>query len=249
MLLHPVPPVPPPMRYAFSFVHFLAFMILGFLVGLSRNVWSSYRWFVLLLLWCVGSEILQRYTGRCCETVDMFQNATGSAFGLLCAAWTRRLVILPARDAKRPGAVGILFRTSINDANVNSIDFSRVATLVVRRSQTVVAPGALCFPGGGVEEGETPEQAVCREFQEEVALEVKARRFLVKNTTPSGAPLYWFWVETFEKDFDKLRIVVQPEEVAGYEWRTLPELLDDDSFLDNNREIVRKIIDGEIPLL
>ena len=40
--------------------------------------------------------------------------------------------------------------------------------LVIRRSANVVAPGAFCFPGGGIEAGETEERALVREFREEL---------------------------------------------------------------------------------
>ncbi len=121
-------------------------------------------------------------------------------------------------------------------------------TLVIRRSMNVVAPGALCFPGGGVEEGESPEETVCREFREEVGIDVRVVRFLVKSATPSGAPLYWYSAESVERDPNALRVVVQQEEAAGYEWRSLVELLDDPDFLPNNLAIVRRIVDGEIAL-
>jgi 8-oxo-dGTP pyrophosphatase MutT (NUDIX family) len=36
--------------------------------------------------------------------------------------------------------------------------------LVIRRAAGVVAPGAFCFPGGGVEGDESETQALVREF-------------------------------------------------------------------------------------
>ena len=38
--------------------------------------------------------------------------------------------------------------------------------LLIRRSQYVVAPGRYCFPGGGIEPGESEEQALVREIAE-----------------------------------------------------------------------------------
>ena len=150
--------------------------------------------------------------------------------------------------AQRRGAVAILPRPPFALVHGQKIDFSRMETLVIRRSANVAAPGALCFPGGGVERDESPEQAVCREFREEVGIDVRVVRFLAENSTPTGAPLYWFSAESVERDPDALRIVVQQEEVAGYEWRALVDLLDDPDFLPNNLTIVRRIVAGEIAL-
>lgn len=95
---------------------------------------------------------------------------------------------------------------------------------------------------------ESPVEALCREFREEVGIEVRVVRFLTEWQTPTGVPLYWYSAETKERDPDALEIVVQPREVAGFEWRALVDLLDDPDFLPNNLAVVRKIVDAEIPL-
>ncbi len=46
------------------------------------------------------------------------------------------------------------------------------AYLMVRRAAGVAKGGYWCFPGGHVERGETPRQAIRREIEEELGLEV-----------------------------------------------------------------------------
>jgi len=42
--------------------------------------------------------------------------------------------------------------------------------LVIRRAAKVIAPGRLCFPGGGVEPGESERQTLIREMEEELGV-------------------------------------------------------------------------------
>ena len=58
------------------------------------------------------------------------------------------------------------------------------------------------FPGGGVEEGETPEQAAIREAHEELGVEVEL-----------GEPRY-------EEDFDRSRFVYFEARIVGGEFGT-----------------------------
>ncbi len=91
MLLHPIPHIPKPAEYVFDAIHFLAFAVLGFLVGAARRRFAFFSLLFLLSLWGVGSEFLQSYTGRYCEFQDMVQNVCGTATGLLFAWFFRRV--------------------------------------------------------------------------------------------------------------------------------------------------------------
>ena len=56
--------------------------------------------------------------------------------------------------------------------------------LLIRRAATVAAPGKICFPGGAIERGEHPEQAIAREFVEEVALPATPIRQVWRYVAP-----------------------------------------------------------------
>ena len=66
--------------------------------------------------------------------------------------------------------------------------------LVIRRSATVRAPNMLCFAGGTIEQGETPEQTIVREMQEELGLQVTCERHVWQSKTSWGTQLEWMLV-------------------------------------------------------
>ncbi|ARI54595.1 NUDIX hydrolase [Streptomyces sp. S8] len=86
--------------------------------------------------------------------------------------------------------------------------------LMIRRRQR---EGKLlwAFPGGGIEAGESPEQAAVRETSEEVGLEVKAVRVLGDRVHPqTGVPMTYVACELISGD----AIVGDAEEIAAVAW-------------------------------
>jgi 8-oxo-dGTP diphosphatase len=92
--------------------------------------------------------------------------------------------------------------------------------LMVRRRQQ---EGKLlwAFPGGGIEAGETPEQAAVREVAEEVALEAKAVRVLGARVHPqTGADMTYVACEPVAGEAR----VEDAEELAEVAWIALDEI-------------------------
>ena len=101
--------------------------------------------------------------------------------------------------------------------------------LVIRRSQTVRAPGMLCFPGGALEPDESEEEALLREIQEEIGLVVRPVRLLHISTTPWHVEIRWWLAEA-----DELKFVLHPGEVESIHWLTPMDLLAMHGVLESN---------------
>ena len=106
--------------------------------------------------------------------------------------------------------------------------------LVIRRSQFVRAPGKFCFPGGGLERGESEPVALRRELQEELAAEARIVRRLWASSTPGGLQLAWWRAELMDGS------VLEPNlaEVESIHWLTARRLRDHPHLLPTNREFL-----------
>jgi 8-oxo-dGTP diphosphatase len=109
------------------------------------------------------------------------------------------------------------------------------ATIVVRNSRTgkfllmkraeskEMMPGRWEFPGGGIDEGETPEEAALREFEEETGLKEEisfSGESAVIDTKHGRIRIFPFLVETTAEE------IVLSREHTEYRWIKKEDLED-----------------------
>ena len=143
--------------------------------------------------------------------------------------------VVPAFDfsadpSRRKGVVAVIFRGK--------------RLLVIRRSQTVTAPGMLCLPGGGIEVGESESQALVREMLEELNVKVEPVRLCWRSTTTWGTNLAW-WLATIQ---DTHEPIANPDEVEEIYWMTKTEILNSSSMLPSLPQFIEAWHQGEVEL-
>ncbi len=132
---------------------------------------------------------------------------------------------------------------SITRYGVVGLIFRKGRVLVIRRGAMVEAPLKWCFPGGGIESGESQEEALVREFQEELGIAVTPIRRIWESVTPWRVHLDWWIVITDAEAFHPDR-----NEVDALDWMTIRELAEHPDLLSSNLEFLRGILSGEILL-
>ncbi len=103
--------------------------------------------------------------------------------------------------------------------------------LVIQRSQLVRAPGQFCFPGGTIEGSEPVTEALVREMQEELSIEVEPQHHLWTNVSSWGVQLHWWLVDIAPN----AQIFPNEREVAWFGWLSPRELASRHPLLPSNR--------------
>ncbi len=117
--------------------------------------------------------------------------------------------------------------------------------LVIRRAPGVLAPLTYCFPGGGLEPGESEAEAVVREVREEVGVTVCPLRRLWRCRTAWNVELAW-WLARWP---DAAEPAPNPQEVASIHWFTAAEMAAQPALLPSNREFLDLVLAGRIRLV
>jgi 8-oxo-dGTP diphosphatase len=116
--------------------------------------------------------------------------------------------------------------------------------LVIRRSAHVVAPGAYCFPGGGIESDESETEALAREIEEELGVVVRPVQKVWHSITPWNVELAW-WLAELPTDAE---LRPNPAEVESIHWHTAEEMGELPGLLESNLAFLAAVAAGEISL-
>ena len=114
--------------------------------------------------------------------------------------------------------------------------------LMVLRAAHIRAPNQYCFPGGGIEPGESPEEAVVRELQEEIGIRVSVQETVWRSQSSWGVDIHWIHVVIPRTEV----IEANPEEVASVHWMTRQEVMQLDNLLASNRSFFEAWALGKI---
>jgi 8-oxo-dGTP diphosphatase len=116
--------------------------------------------------------------------------------------------------------------------------------LVIRRSDKVIAPGMICFPGGGIEGDESEEATLVREIREELGVAITPVRRVWRSVTPWDVELAW-WLGRID---DGQALEPNPAEVASAHWVSSDEMRGMPNLLESMHQFLDALELGEIDL-
>jgi|GEM_PF-678981 8-oxo-dGTP diphosphatase len=108
--------------------------------------------------------------------------------------------------------------------------------LAIRRAAGVLAGGCWCLPGGAIEAGESPAEAVAREVREEVGLEVQPVKEVWQWLRPDGQLRLYWWLVRLPEDAPPPTPAVS--EVAEVRWVRREEFHQLEPILESNLQFM-----------
>jgi 8-oxo-dGTP pyrophosphatase MutT (NUDIX family) len=123
---------------------------------------------------------------------------------------------------------------TIEPAGVVAVIAENGQLLVIRRSQHVVAPRKICFPGGWMRPGEEEKAALEREIREELGISIIPRRRIWTSVTPWKVPLAWWLAERAGNQ----PLDPDPQEVESAHWLAPDLLAQSPDLLESNRQFL-----------
>lgn len=114
--------------------------------------------------------------------------------------------------------------------------------LVICRSERVIAPGMICFPGGGIEDDESEAETLVREIREELGVTITPVRRIWRSVTPWNVELAW-WLSRID---DGQSLKPNPAEVASAHWFSADEMRRLPNLLESNHHFLDALEAGEI---
>lgn len=116
--------------------------------------------------------------------------------------------------------------------------------LMIRRAEGIKAAGAWCFPGGGIEPGEDPRDALVREIQEEVGLDIEVGREVWRWQRPDGNLKLSWWIARMKHG--RQEPTCDAGEVAEARWVAPADIRHLQPILDNNVEFCEAYLAGKL---
>ncbi|MGI8723557.1 MAG: NUDIX hydrolase [Geodermatophilaceae bacterium] len=121
----------------------------------------------------------------------------------------------------------------------------RDRVLVIQRSPHVMLPGYWTPLSGRIEPGESQEEALVREVNEEVGLQVTPGVKVWECPTDDGDFLLHWWTADLESDqVVPVPLTLDPTEVSDARWATPEEFLQMSPTFAGDREFFERVLPG-----